>query len=170
VSAFIEILVSGKDVMARVLRHLIESATSSESPPALFIHCTTGNNRTGVFIALLLLLLNVPAEYVVREYTLSEFGLAETRHINVERLLKKGAFKHYGEVEARRKCERMVGARAESMKGLVNEVNRRWAGAEGYFLDEIKLTREEIGRVRDMLTAEGKGELCQMKEENGVES
>jgi hypothetical protein len=146
--------------MARVLRHLIESAASSESFPALFIHCTTGNNRTGVFIALLLLLLNVPVDCVVREYTLSEFGLAETRPINVERLLRKSAFKEYGEVEARRKCERMVGARAESMEGLVQEVNRRWAGAEGYFLNMVALTREEIERVRGILTAEGKGELC----------
>jgi protein tyrosine/serine phosphatase len=170
VSAFIEILVSGKSVMARVLRHLIESAANTESPSALFIHCTTGNNRTGVFIALLLLLLNVPAPYVIREYAISEFGLAETKHINVERLLGKGAFKEYGEVEARRKCERMVGARPESMEGLVREVNKKWAGAEGYFLDEVKLTKDEIERVKCILTVEVKGDLCHPKESNGSKS
>jgi protein tyrosine/serine phosphatase len=154
-----EILISGREVMARVLRHLLASAESSDPPPALFMHCTTGNNRTGVFIAVLLRLLNVPKEYVVREYTLSDVGLAATRHVNVERLLKKGAFKEFGKVEARRKCERMVGARAESMEALLEEADERWGEAEGYFLDVVGLTKEEIERVREILTAEGAGEL-----------
>jgi protein tyrosine/serine phosphatase len=143
--------------MARVLRHLLASAESPDSLPAVFMHCTTGNNRTGVFIAVLLRLLNVPKEYVVQEYTLSEVGLAATRHVNVERLLKKGAFNELGEVEARRKGERMVGARAESMEALLEAVDKRWGGAERYFLDVVGLTREEIERVREMLTAEKEG-------------
>jgi protein tyrosine/serine phosphatase len=119
------------------------------------MHCTTGNNRTGVFVALLLRLLCVPPEYVVREYTLSETGLAATRHVNVERLLRKGAFRESGKVEARRKCERMIGARAESMVALLQEVERRWGGAEGYFLDVVGLTKEELRRVREIMTMEG---------------
>jgi protein tyrosine/serine phosphatase len=169
-SAFIEILVSGREVMARVLRHLIASAEGLDAPAALFIHCTTGNNRTGVFIALLLRLLNVPKEYVVREYTLSEVGLAPTRHINVERLLKKGAFKEFGEVEARKKCERMVSARAESMEALLEEVDKRWGGAEGYFLKVVGLTKQETESVRDILTAGGKGELDDRTVESGAQS
>jgi protein tyrosine/serine phosphatase len=170
VSAFIEILVSGKQIMARVLRHLITSAEGSNRPPALFMHCTTGNNRTGVFVAVLLRLLHVPKEYVVREYALSEAGLASTRHVNVERLLRKGAFKEFGEVEARKKCERMVGARAESMEALLEEVDKRWGGAEGYFLKVVGLTKQETESVRDILTAEGKGELDDRTVESGAQS
>jgi protein tyrosine/serine phosphatase len=118
------------------------------------MHCTTGNNRTGVFIALLLLLLNVPPQYVVRDYTMSEIGLAPTRHINVERLLKKGAFSEFGEVEARRECERMVGARPESMEALLEEIERRWGGAEGYFLDAVGLSQEEVNELKRILTVE----------------
>jgi protein tyrosine/serine phosphatase len=170
VVAFIEILVSGSQVMARVLRHLIASAEGSDAPPAVFMHCTTGNNRTGVFVAILLRLLNVPKQYVVKEYMLSEAGLAPTRHVNVERLLKKGAFKEFGEVEARKKCERMVGARAESMEALLQDVDRRWGGAEGYFLDVVGLAKQEIESVREILTAEGEGELRDRTDESSAQS
>jgi protein tyrosine/serine phosphatase len=137
-------------MMATVLRQLL----SNNPPKAIFMHCTTGNNRTGVFIALLLLLLNVPPQYVVRDYTMSEIGLAPTRHINVERLLKKGAFSEFGEVEARKKCERMVGARPESMEALLEEIERRWGGAEGYFLDAVGLSQEEVNELKRILTVE----------------
>ncbi|KAF1849049.1 uncharacterized protein K460DRAFT_364958 [Cucurbitaria berberidis CBS 394.84] len=163
VEAFIEILTSGATMMRTVMRRLL--STISEVPaeqnadwsPALFMHCTTGNNRTGIFISLLLLLLHVPSTLIVHEYTLSEQGLAPTRHINVERLLKKGAFIEYGPEEARRKCERMIGARGESMEALLEEVGRRWGGAEGYFRDVVGLSEEEVRRVREVMTAEGEG-------------
>jgi protein tyrosine/serine phosphatase len=145
-----------------VLTTLLSCHTST--PLALFMHCTTGNNRTGVFISMLLLLLGVPADSIVEEYALSEQGLASTRHINVERLLKKGAFQEYGAEEARRKCERMVGARKESMEALLKEVEDRWDGAEGYFGGVVGLSGSEIERLREFFTIEREGE----KAENGV--
>ncbi|KAF2006048.1 putative tyrosine-protein phosphatase [Amniculicola lignicola CBS 123094] len=153
VEAFVEILTSGAPMFSAVLHHLLVTI-SSDPPPALFMHCTTGNNRTGVFISLLLLLLGVPSSSVVDEYALSDKGLAPTRHINIGRLLKKGAFEEYGPEEARRKCERMVGARAESMEALVREVQRRWAGPEGYFRECVGLGEDEIARLREVLVVE----------------
>lgn len=147
-------------MMRKVLQHLLSTTIGQEPqpPPALFMHCTTGNNRTGIFISLLLLLLHVPASTIIHEYTLSELGLAPTRHINVDRLLAKGAFKEYGEREAQRRCERMVGARAESMEGLLEEVGRRWGGAEGYFRGVVGLSEGEVGRVREVFSVQGDGE------------
>ncbi|KAJ4299459.1 hypothetical protein N0V90_004704 [Kalmusia sp. IMI 367209] len=144
VTAFVEILTAGAPMFRTVLTHLLASMSSETPLPALFMHCTTGNNRTGVFISLLLLLLHVPSASVVHEYTLSELGLAPTRHINVERLLKKGAFEEYGPEEAKRKCNRMVGAREESMKALVAEVG---------------LSEDEIKRLRGVFTADGQTEI-----------
>ncbi|KAH7093772.1 putative tyrosine-protein phosphatase [Paraphoma chrysanthemicola] len=162
VAAFVEILMSGASMMATVVRYVLAAASGpkdGERRAALFMHCTTGNNRTGVFVSLLLLLLGVPAEHVVHEYTLSEQGLAATRHVNVERLLMKGAFIEYGPDEARCKCERMVGARAESMEALLDDVGRRWGGAEGYFVQVVGLSADEVVRLRAALTADGPGEL-----------
>lgn len=154
-TAFTEILTSGASTFRTILQHLLDTipprSTDSSSPtPALFMHCTTGNNRTGIFISLLLLLLHVPPSSIADEYALSEQGLAPTRHINVDRLLKKGAFKEYGD-RAREKCERMVGAREESMEAMLQEVWRRWGGAEGYFLDVVGLTAEEVEGLRRRL-------------------
>lgn len=138
-----------------VLSTMLSSAVDASVPPALFMHCTTGNNRTGVFVSMLLLLLRVPSEVVVQEYALSEQGLAPTRHINVERLLKKGAFSEYTPEEARRRCERMVGARAESMEALLLEVERRWGGADGYFEQVVGLRPDEIEGLKRILTVKG---------------
>lgn len=82
----------------------------------------------------------------------------------------KGAFAELGQVEAKRKCERMVGARRESIEGLLVEVERRWRGAEGYFRDVVGLTGDEVGRIREILTAEGEGDLRHWTEENGMVS
>jgi len=153
VTAFVAILTAGAPMFRTVLTHLLKLESGDLPANALFMHCTTGNNRTGVFIAVLLLLLGVPTASIVEEYTLSEQGLAPTRHINVERLLKKGAFQEYGPEEARKKCERMVGARAESMEALLIEVGKRWSGAEGYFKEQVGFSDEQIERLKNTLTS-----------------
>jgi hypothetical protein len=154
VTAFVEILTAGAPMFRTVLTHVLSAAAGGSPTSAVFMHCTTGNNRTGVFVSLLLLLLGVAPNVVAYEYALSEAGLAPTRHINVERLLKKGAFEEYGPEEAKRKCERMVGARKESMEALVAEVERTWQGPEGYFEVEVGLSPGEIGRLREVFTEE----------------
>ena len=141
-----------RTVLRRLLESPISSVEGSESTPALFMHCTTGNNRTGVFVSLLLLLLGVQESIVIEEYALSEKGLAPTRHMNVNRLLKKGAFKEYGPEEAKRKCERMVGARPESMRALIEYVKKQRSGPDGYFKNVVGLSEVEISRLKGILT------------------
>ncbi|KAF1917583.1 hypothetical protein BDU57DRAFT_170201 [Ampelomyces quisqualis] len=139
------------------------TASSSHSLPA-------GNNRSGAFIALLLLLLNVRARHIVTAYTLSDVGLAATHDVNVSRLVAKGAFTELGEVEAKKKCERMVGARRESIEALLAEMERRWGGADRYFLDVARLTENEVGWIRELLTAEVEGDLSHWSEANDLAS
>jgi protein tyrosine/serine phosphatase len=139
-----------------VLRRILDLNKDTQiSQAAVFMHCTTGNNRTGVFISMLLLFLHVPVQHVVEEYALSEQGLASTRHVNVDRLLKKGAFNEYQPVEARKKCERMIGARSESMEALVKEIERRWGGAREYLKNVVGLTEEEMKRLKEIFTVDG---------------
>lgn len=148
-----EILVAGAPMFQTVLSQII--AQKNEGlPGAFFMHCTTGNNRTGVFVAMLLLLLHVPHEFVCHEYELSDRALASTRHVNVARLLEKGAFAEYGPEEAKMKCERMVGARGESMEALITEVQRRWGSAEVYFLQVVGITGDEIRCLKDLFTVD----------------
>jgi hypothetical protein len=71
--------------------------------------------------------------------------------MNVERLLAKGAFKERGPEEARRRCEKMVGARSESMRAMLEEIER-WGGARGYFEQQVGLSAEELAKLREVLT------------------
>lgn len=45
----------------------------------------------------------------------------------------------------------MVGARPESMLAMLEMVERKWGGAEGYVKTACGLTDEEIGKVRRIL-------------------
>ncbi len=57
------------------VRNWLNSAVSSiclSSRFPLLVHCTGGKDRTGVFIALLLLAIGIELEYIVEDYMLSE--------------------------------------------------------------------------------------------------
>jgi len=71
--------------------------------------------------------------------------------MNIERLLAKGAFKERGPEEARRRCEKMLGARDESMRAMLEEAER-CGGAERYFKEQLGLSTEELARLRELLT------------------
>jgi hypothetical protein len=52
----------------------------------------------------------------------------------------------------RARATRMIGARPESMLAMLEMVNRKWGGAEGYAKTMAGLTDEEIEKVRRVLT------------------
>ena len=121
-------------------------------PPqsACLVHCTTGNNRSGVFLGAFLSLLGMPPDEVAAEYALSDVGLAASRDTVVARLLKNPVFfKAVGGDRAR--VIRMVGARKESMIAMIEMVNERWGNAEGYFKTEGGVTDEEIKAIKEIL-------------------
>lgn len=153
VDAFVEILIHGASVFRSILLHIaslpLPSATLPELVPALLVHCTTGNNRTGVFIGVLLSLLDVPVESIAAEYALSEIGLAPSRASVVARLVKNPIFAGEG---GRARCERMIGARSESMVGMLEVLNGKWGSAEGYVKGCCGLSTQVIRDVRAVLT------------------
>jgi len=124
------------------------------------IHCTTGNNRSGVFIGILLSLAGVSPADIAVEYSLSTQGLELKRESVVNRLLKNPKFAEAvgtGE-EGRRRAERMVGAREESMLAMLEMVESSWGnpaegvtGAEGFVLNVVGLTKEELEKVKENL-------------------
>jgi protein tyrosine/serine phosphatase len=120
------------------------------------MHCTTGNNRSGVFIGVLLSLLSVAPETIAKEYSLSQQGLERGRDKVVDRLMKNPKFREaLGEGEmGRKRAERMVGAREESMIACLGMVERKWGGAEGYVRSAVGLGSEEIERVRRVMRVE----------------
>lgn len=143
-AAYDEILVNGKEAYAVVLRHL---ATAGEG--GTMVHCTAGKDRTGVVVALVLLLLGVEEEVVAREYALTDLGLAELKPIYRERLLEMPALK--GNEEG---VERMISARKENMIETMQLLREKYGGAEGYVRDVLGLKTEEIEQLRRNLSCD----------------
>ncbi len=149
VQAFTDILTHGAPAARIVMLHI--TSMNPGSPSACYIHCTTGNNRSGVFIGVILSLLGVKPDKIAEEYLLSDIGLRPTRAAAVERLMKSPVFAGAGG-GGRERAERMVGARPESMLAMLEMVNKKWGGAEGYFTREVGLTDEEIEKFKRVMT------------------
>lgn len=160
--AFTEILVHGAPVFRNVLLHVAALAPAADGAagPACLVHCTTGNNRTGVLMGVLLSLLGVRDRDIAAEYALSNAGLAPIRQRVVSRLVKSPVFANDGEA-GRARAERMVGAREESMLAMLEMVRRRWGSAERYVRDACGLTDDEVERLKRVLGGGDVGECLE---------
>jgi hypothetical protein len=99
----------------------------------------------------ILSLLGVPASLIAEEYSLSNLGLQPIRDSVVERLMKSPVFANAGG-GGRERAERMVGARPESMLAMLEMLEKRWGGAEGYVRNVCGLSEEEVEKVKAVLT------------------
>ena len=155
----IDILTQGAAAFKQIMLHIASLADEFEAGGeqtlkgrGVYISCTTGNNRTGPFIALLLSLLSVPGDKICEEYQLSQEGLASSRAKTVARLRSNSKFAaSFPEDELDMRAQRMCGARAESMSALLEEVGRRWGGAGGYFCGVLGLEEDVLEKVRRVL-------------------
>lgn len=138
VQAYKDILLSGTDAYKTILHHL-----SQPSPTPCVIHCTAGKDRTGVLIALLLLLCHIPASTVADEYSLTDQGLQHLVPLFTERLLKNPALEGNREGVAN-----MICARPEKMGETIKMMDEMFGGAEGYVRDWVGLSKEEVEAIR----------------------
>lgn len=83
------------DTQVRRVRAWLGDALSVVADPdtawPLYVHCTSGRDRTGVVIAAALLLLDVPAPVVVEEYLLSDGARRGPIQHAVDGILKGGS-------------------------------------------------------------------------------
>lgn len=108
---------------------------------AVVVHCAGGKDRTGLVTALLLKLAGVSDEDIAEDYALSEERL-KPRH---DRWLAEA------ETEAEReRLRRILVTPAESMLGVLHELERRYGSVEGY-LRAGGLTDEDIEHIRRRL-------------------
>jgi protein tyrosine/serine phosphatase len=119
------------------------------APTACYIHCVTGNNRSGVFIEVFLSLLGIKPEKTAEEYSLSDIVLRPTRDATVTRLLKSPVF---AKRDGKTRAQRMVGVRPGITIAMLEMVEKEYGSAEGYVKKMAGLTNEEIAKVRRVLT------------------
>ena len=108
---------------------------------AVVVHCMGGKDRTGLVTAFLLHLAGVDNEQIAADYALSE-----------ERLQPRHAawFAEAGTEAERERLRRVAATPAESMVGVLEELERRYGSVEA-FLRTGGLTDEDLRLARERL-------------------
>lgn len=120
---YLHMLRGGAGAYATALRMLAEPGAL----PVVFF-CMAGKDRTGVFSAIVLGLLGVSSDDIVADYVLTE-EVVETIHER-GRIAHPDAAAQWADLP-----EDLIGAKAASMEGLVEGVERAWGGWEPYVTD-----------------------------------
>lgn len=144
VNAYRDILLAGAGpdgAYTKVLKQL----SKPDAQPCL-IHCTAGKDRTGVLVALLLMLVDVPKDSIAQEYSLTDLGLAELKPLFMERLLK------HPSLEGNRDGVRnMVSSLKENMEASIDMIENEFGGSQNYMQSKCGLTDGEIEQLKKNL-------------------
>jgi len=116
-------------------------AVANAPEGGVVIHCAGGKDRTGLLTALLLHLAGVDTEEIANDYALSEKRL-RSRH---EQWLAEAESE-----EERERLKRITQTPADSIKGVFEELERRYGSVEGY-LRHAGSTDDELERARARL-------------------
>jgi len=116
-------------------------AVANAPEGGVVIHCAGGKDRTGLVTALLLHLAGVRTEEIALDYALSEERL-RTRH---EQWIAEAESE-----EERERLMRITQTPADSIKGVLEELERRYGSVEGY-LRHGGLTGDELAQARARL-------------------
>ncbi|KAI0640961.1 protein-tyrosine phosphatase-like protein [Trametes meyenii] len=136
-----EIFTCGTASLVRVLLHLRDRPDM----PVL-IHCTAGKDRTGVFAAVILLLLGAREEDIVADYTLTEIGMKPLLPILALRLQKDAVFR-----ENWTGTLNLGSAKPQAMQGFLDYLRNEHGGIEEYLISHTSLTENDLERIRENL-------------------
>ena len=119
------------------------AAVASAPEGCVLVHCAAGVDRAGLVAALLLRLAQVPIDDVAADFALSRDNWAPHASEWIEET----------EDEREREFRRFLAAMpGESMRGVLEELDRRYGGAESY-LRAAGLPEADVHRIRARLRA-----------------
>ncbi len=131
-AVYLEFLERFRSNFAKVIRAIAEAPDG-----AVLIHCAGGKDRTGLVVALLLSLAGVPRDEIAADYAISERNLAER---TAEWLAQAS------DDEERDRIVRIAACPPEAMRGVLDELDRRYGGVREYLLAG-GATNEELDRA-----------------------
>jgi protein tyrosine/serine phosphatase len=105
-----------------------------------------GKDRTGVLAALILELAGAEREFIAHDYALTRIGMEQAREELVTILQRDMGcgFEEPG-------MEEMVGVKWETMARLLEEIEERWGGVEGYLRSELGFDHGDINTIKENL-------------------
>jgi protein tyrosine/serine phosphatase len=134
--SYVEFLERYRDRFARAFE-----AIAGAPPGPVLVHCVGGKDRTGIVVALSLLVAGASTDDVVADYALSEANLAETHQAWVDAA---------SDDAERRRREMLLPTPPGAMRRVLEELVRRHGSAEGYLRD-AGVSDEDIARLRQRL-------------------
>lgn len=130
------------DANAQSIGGALRGLANSENLPAV-IHCTAGKDRTGITIALLLLVLGVPEEVVIADYSLSNLYYEAVREVVkelVRPLMRLGVTMD--------DMYPLLIANPETLRAALVYLREKYGSAEAYLRDKAGLSEDEIRQLK----------------------
>ena len=121
---------------------IFQALAETANLPAV-IHCAAGKDRTGVTVALLLRVLEVPDEVIVLDYALTDR--------NMERLWARLAANGYARPTGQYPAHYLRAERS-TMERFLQALDRTFGSAQGY-LREAGVTSSQLAAIRQHLLA-----------------
>ena len=123
---------------------VIQAAATGMAEGTVVVHCHGGKDRTGIVVALLLSIAGVPRETIIEDYALSEAQLEPLHAVWLEeqRIAQGHAIER----------PRWMQSRPETMRGVLDFLDREYGGPEGYLL-AAGVSPTCIIQIRDHLIA-----------------
>lgn len=109
----------------------------------IYIHCTNGKDRTGVAIAIILLLAGVPVEKVISDYTLSNRTVNEVYNTMTETAA--------GEAKENEPFSQKAffSVNPEWLNGFLEYLYNNYNNIDEYLLDKTNLTKNDLEIIRN---------------------
>ena len=120
----------------------VMAAVANAPEGGVLVHCAAGKDRTGLISALLLGLVEVPADTIAADYALT----AECLRPREEEWLENGP----GERAEREAILARFAPTAEVMREVLDQLTRRYGGVEQYLV-HAGVTQEDLDRLRGRL-------------------
>ena len=130
----------GSFAMDTVYRFVIEQRASNlagavsliaDAPEGgVLVHCTAGKDRTGLVIATVLEVLEVPREQIIADYVATERNIAGSR---AEKILEAARMR-FGELD-NAAIEMMIGSPERGILHALDVIDERWGSAENMLLN-----------------------------------
>ncbi|KGO58874.1 Protein-tyrosine/Dual-specificity phosphatase [Penicillium expansum] len=151
VKMYFGVLEAAAPCFTQIFKHI------RDNPDDPFIvHCSAGKDRTGVFAALILLLINRPHHDIIYDYILTRVGLESAREnlmqASAVNLGTDGVDVSQLSPEAVGMLE-LCGVRATSMADFLVSFEKSYRnGVEGYLIDRLGFTQTDVLTMRKNLT------------------
>ena len=117
--------------------------TLAASPAPAVFHCTAGKDRTGIVSALLLLVLGVPRDIVVGDYSLTALYTGN-------RIPAADAWFEERGIDPERAAH-VLSSRREAMEETLDHLEAKHGGAERYLREHAGIREQELAALREWL-------------------